>query len=402
VLARVETWVGQTVRRLSAPSYDVAEHERLRLWVFCAIALTKIVYFLGGTWDIQWHISVGRDSLFVPPHLVAGAGFLMGSGMALLMLAYEFRLQRTGAPVRHSVALLGVRAPLGLWVILLGYASAAVAIALDDAWHRAFGLDARLWSPPHLFLMASTAAVDVGVLLGLVKAARNLGLPFSLRSGWCWAFVLAGANLFDATHFANGEAFLVSYQSPGPGIVGLLFPLILGALLPLPMLLLVGLARRFWVLAPSILLVIAMQYVGTGFAELGFAILRPASQIEEFLRTTPNTTIGVTRDFARRNGFELVGLQQAWTMWLSLLPLLLVALLGLVPWARRHPLVAAPVYGIALLLVCAVVFPRTPALEGNNTSPLAYLVAALLIVPAGLALGGLGLRLARLVPSPEA
>jgi hypothetical protein len=49
-----------------------------------------------------------------------------------------------------------------------------------------------------------------------------------------------------------------------------------------------------------------------------------------------------------------------------------------------------------------VVFPRTPALEGNNTSPLAYLEAALLIVPAGLALGGLGLRLARLVPDPQA
>lgn len=401
MLARVETWVGQTVRRLSAPSYDVAEHERLRLWVFCAIVLTKIVYFLGGTWDIQWHITVGRDSLFVPPHLVAGAGFVLGSGMALLMLAYEFRLQRTGALVRHSVALLGVRAPLGLWVILLGYASAAVAIALDDAWHRAFGLDARLWSPPHLYLMVSTAAVDVGVLLGITKAARNLGLQFSLRAGWCWAFVLGGASLFDAVHFANGEAFLVSYQNPGPGIVGLLFPLILGALLPLPMLLLVALAQRFWVLAPSILLVIAMQYVGTAFAELGFAALRPASQIEEFLRTTPNTTIGITRDFARRNGFELVGLQQAWTMWLSLLPLLVVALLGLWPWARRHPLVAAPAYGIALLLVCAVVFPNTPALEGNNTSPLAYLEAALLVVPASLALGSVGLGLARIVPQPH-
>jgi hypothetical protein len=401
VLARVETWVGQTVRRLSAPSYDVVAHERLRLWVFCAIILTKIVYFLGGTWDIQWHISVGRDSLFVPPHLVAGAGFVLGCGMALLMLAYEFQLQRTGAPLRHSVALLGVRAPLGLWVILLGYASTAVAIALDDAWHRAFGLDARLWSPPHLYLMASTAAVDVGVLLGLTTAARNLGLGFSLRSGWCWACVLAGANLFDAAHFANGEAFLVSYQSPGPGLVGLLFPLILGVLLPLPILLLAGLARRFWVVAPSILLVLAMQYVGTGFAELGFALLRPESQIEEFLRTTPNTTIGITRDFARRNGFELVGLQQAWTMWLSLPPLLLVALLELWPWARRNRLVAAPVYGVALLLVCAVVFPSTPALVGNTITPLALLQAALIVAPGGLALGALGLALARLAPQPR-
>lgn len=400
MLARVGRGVGQTVRRLGAPRYEAATHERLRLWVFCAIALTKIVYFLGGTWDIQWHITVGRDSLFVPPHLVAGAGFVLGCGMALLMLAYEYQLQRTGVPIQHSVPLLGVRAPLGLWIILLGYASAAVAIALDDGWHRAFGLDARLWSPPHLYLMASTAAVDVGLLLGLTTAARNLGLPFSLRSGWCWAFVLAGANLFDAAHFANGEAFLVGYESPGPGLVGLLFPLIMGVLLPLPMLLVVGLARRLWVLAPAIVLVICMQYVGTAFAELGFSVLKPTSQIEEFLRTTPNTTIGITRDFARENGFELVGLQQAWTMWLSLLPLLLVAALDRWPWARRRPLVAAPTYAIGLLLVCAVVFPRTPALASYGTTPLALLLAALIAVPGGLAMGALGLTIARRAPQP--
>lgn len=402
MLARVETWFGQTVRRLSAPSYEAAEHERLRLWVFCAIALSKIVYFLGGTWDIQWHLSVGRDSLFVPPHLLAGAGFVLGCGMALLMLAYEFQLQRTGAPLQHSVALLGVRAPLGLWVILLGYASAAVAIALDDAWHRAFGLDARLWSPPHLYLMASTAAVDVGLLLGLTTAARSLRLPFALRSGWCWAFVFAGANLFDAAHFANGEAFLVGFQNPGPGLVGLLFPLLLGVLLPLPMLLLVGLAGRFWVLAPAIVLVIGMQYVGTAFAELGFAVLRPVSQIEEFLRVTPDTTIGVTRDFAARNGYALVGLQQAWTMWLSLPPLLLVAMLDLWPWARRQRLIAAPVYSVVLLLVCAAVFPFTPALANYGTTPLALLLAVLIAVPGGLALGAAGLAIARLVPQPKA
>ena len=371
------------------------DHERLRLTTFSLIAFVKLIYFLGGTWDIQWHITVGRDSLFIPPHLVAGTGFVLGLGLALTLLVAEQHQARSGAASVPAVRVRGLVAPLALWVMLAGYASAAFAIFLDDQWHRAFGLDAKLWSPPHLYLMASTALIDIGLLAGLASSAQRLHLRWSWRNAWCWALVLVAAYLFDTVNFALSEAFVVAYQGRGVGLLALLYPILAGALLPLPLLLLFTLTGRWWLVVPVLALVLALQYIGTGAAELGFAILKPASQLEQFLRENPQSTIGICRVFAQTNGFTLVGLQQAWMLWLWLVPLVLVALLTRWGWTCRHPLVAVPVWATSLVLVCAVVFPRTPAMATFAMSWGVVLTASVLATAGGLLCGLCGLWLAR-------
>ena len=95
----------------------------------------------------------------------------------------------------------------------------------------------------------------------------------------------------------------------------------------------------------------------------GFAILQPVSIIDEYVRLNPTTTVALARQFAGENGMSgLIGLQQAWVQWLSGIPLLLVALLSLVPWARGRWLVAAPLYSVSLMLTCYIWFQRLPVM----------------------------------------
>ena len=71
---------------------DTTAHEQLRLRVLFAIAILKLLNFIGGAWDIQWHVEIGRDSLFIPPHLLVIAAFIGGLALVLAMIAYETSL----------------------------------------------------------------------------------------------------------------------------------------------------------------------------------------------------------------------------------------------------------------------------------------------------------------------
>jgi hypothetical protein len=42
---------------------------RLRRAVFWALIATKVVGGWGLQWDIQWHLTIGRDSFWIAPHV---------------------------------------------------------------------------------------------------------------------------------------------------------------------------------------------------------------------------------------------------------------------------------------------------------------------------------------------
>jgi hypothetical protein len=120
------------------------------------------------------------------------------------------------------------------------------------------------------------------------------------------------------------------------------------------------------------------------------------------VRLNPESTAAKAREFAGLLGFHgLIGFEQAWTMWLSALPLAMVALLELIPWARRNPLVAAPVYSISMVLWSFLWFKQVPPLDSYPINGLHLLLAATISTLVGLITGSLGLRLARRVdPDP--
>src|SRR5436305_14428282 len=76
MFATVQTWVGRAARPFSRARYDALAHERVRFYTLLGIALLKLFNLFGSIWDIQWHASIGRDSLWIPPHMVAAGGFV--------------------------------------------------------------------------------------------------------------------------------------------------------------------------------------------------------------------------------------------------------------------------------------------------------------------------------------
>jgi hypothetical protein len=284
----------------------------------------------------------------------------------------------------------------------LGFACALLSGVVDELWHRAFGIDATLWSPPHLLIMAATMVVDYSLLLGITASARRLGYTFTWKSPLLWGIALAGAYSYEAVHFQMGEAFIVGHRHGGAGLYGLLFPILIGAFLPLSLVACIRLARRTWVVLLTSGLALALQYLATGVAAAGFAILKPVSIIDQYVLLNPESTAAKAREFAALLGNNgLIGLHQAWTMMLAIPALVLLVLVGMLPWARRRPLLLVTVFSIGMVLVTYARFGMTPALRDYPISVVDVALAALLALAGALLTGALGLRLTRsFEPSP--
>ena len=403
MLADIRMKMNKAVAAGLARPVAAGAHERQRLRVLFAVALLKLFNFIGGAWDIQWHVAIGRDSLWIPPHLMVLLAFVSGLAIVVIMIAYETGLSIAGQEMPHTARLGRLRAPGAYFGILFGYAAALLAGVIDELWHRAFGIDATLWSPPHLLIMVATVVVDYSLLLGITASARRLGYTFTWKSPLLWGIVLTGAYAYESVHFQMGEAFIVGHRHGGAGLYGLLFPILIGAFLPLSLVATIRLARRAWVVLLTAGLALALQYVATGIAALGFAILKPVPFIDQYVLLNPQSTAAQARQFAALLGNNgLIGLHQAWTMTLAIPALVLIALLGNLAWARRRPLLLGAVFSIATVLLTYARFEMTPALRDYPITGVDVALAALLALAGGLLTGALGLRLTRGAEPAEA
>jgi hypothetical protein len=120
-----------------------------------------LVAIVGTYWDDAWHTDRGRDSFFIAPHLTLYGGVGVAGAVALGWAARRWAASRGR----------GVVADRSLALALAGLAATVVSAPVDDAWHRLFGRDAVLWSPPHLLGVLATLALVTGLLTGLAPAA---------------------------------------------------------------------------------------------------------------------------------------------------------------------------------------------------------------------------------------
>jgi len=113
----------------------------------------------GAGWDVAWHRALGRDTFWSAPHVLMYTGTtLVGlSSLVALFTAMRGRPARTRElaigplHVERSLALVGFGA--------LGIISAA---PFDDLWHRLFGRDVDIWSPPHMVAVVGAALAYTG------------------------------------------------------------------------------------------------------------------------------------------------------------------------------------------------------------------------------------------------
>lgn len=93
---------------------------------------------MAGTWDAWWHGAIGRESFWLPPHLLLYSSVLAAVGFGV------YGWWRAKDRLWRSLAL----------ALLLIPASAP----FDELWHRMFGVESIsspliVWSPPHLILV---------------------------------------------------------------------------------------------------------------------------------------------------------------------------------------------------------------------------------------------------------
>ena len=126
---------------------------------------------IGGSWDVAWHRSIGRDSFWTPAHIMI---YMCGvlAGIVGLWLVARTTLGRDPELRAASVSVFGLRAPLGVFLMGWGGVAMLTSAPFDNWWHNAYGLDVKIISPPHTLLILGIRAVSFGMLF-LILASMN-------------------------------------------------------------------------------------------------------------------------------------------------------------------------------------------------------------------------------------
>ena len=338
--------------------------------VFWALCAAKLVTGWGVQWDIQWHVRVGRDTFWIAPHLMTYAGVTLVVLLAFGMLALD--TLRGGAPVAR-LRVAGVEGTRGFHLAAWGIALTVLAAPIDDLWHRLFGLDVTLWSPPHLLGIVGGVVNSWGCLL----IARELYADGVMR---LLGIAVAGAGLFRGLHLTVEPSSLVAYVHGGVRFFTLA---ILSALiLPLALIPAARLAERVWMPLAVLALVIGTGVIGTSIARAGFEALQPVSVIDEEIAKDPTSPIALANAIARKTG-GTPGTTGGLFHVISALPVLALVLVD----PRRRPELAAMAYGVVLLVTSGRALAGSPAFAAQVPGAGETAAAVVLVLVAG-AIGG--------------
>lgn len=158
-------------------------------WYVWSLFAAVISVVIGGYWDISWHMSIGRDTFWTPAHiLIQFCGILAGLTSGYLILSCTFG--RDPALASASVGVWKFRGPLGAFIAAWGGATMLTSAPFDNWWHNAYGLDVKIFSPPHVVLDGGVLAIQIGALV-LIASTRNRASGI-LRRKLDWLLLLLG------------------------------------------------------------------------------------------------------------------------------------------------------------------------------------------------------------------
>ena len=172
---------------------------------FVTVALYTAV--MAGMWDFWWHVMVGRDSFWEPPHI------LLYTMVLAAITCGVYGWYRTRERRWRRLAILLALVPL--------------SAPFDEIWHRLFGVEnfsspLVLWSPPHVVLiLAITGALML--LLPLIRRERDLEAQ-RIFGALAWAAILALLLALAAPLDPTGPYHLWGFW--GAGVLAFVFAMI--------------------------------------------------------------------------------------------------------------------------------------------------------------------------------
>jgi hypothetical protein len=187
-------------------------------WYLSGVTAAATAVYIGVIWDISWHMTIGRDTFWSPPHLMTYlAAILVGVSCGYVVL--KTSLAGTAEERAQSVGFWGFRAPLGAWVCTWGTFAMLTSAPFDNWWHNAYGLDVKIISPPHTLLSLGMFAIVVGALLmilawqnrardvGSDRPPRRLELLYVYVAGLALSMVAIYTTEYSFRGFQHGAAF---------------------------------------------------------------------------------------------------------------------------------------------------------------------------------------------------
>jgi hypothetical protein len=140
-----------------------------------AVLFASAAIIIGLHWDIAWHRSIGRDTFWSPPHVMeqvaaAVAGLLCG--WRVIYLSFFGSDQERAGAVRWWGLFYG---PLGGWICIWGTIAMITSAPFDNWWHAAYGLDVKILTPPHVFLLLGMITVQLGAMIMMAAEQSRAG-----------------------------------------------------------------------------------------------------------------------------------------------------------------------------------------------------------------------------------
>jgi hypothetical protein len=355
-----------------------AERQALRRAALWTLLTARLITLWGVRWDIQWHVQIGRDSFWIAPHLMTYAGV-----STVVLVSFGLLLWETGRPVTgtgtETVRVLGLRGTRGFHVAAWGAALTVAAAPIDDLWHRLFGIDVTVWSPPHLLGFLGGAVSALG---GFVIAREAYPPASRLR---LVALVLTGAWLYTGLQPVVEPAYLVAYRHGGIGFHA--FAMLAALILPAALVTAARLTGLRW--APVLVAAVALAaaLAGLAVARAGFAWIAPVPAVDEAIAADPASPIALAHEIARKNGTAAGTTAGAAGRVLGLIPPLVMAAVD----PRRRPGAATAAYGIAVFVLTGWQLASSPAFRPLAPDAVETAAALGLVVVAAVA-GGLAAR----------
>ncbi|GAB3937084.1 hypothetical protein [Mucilaginibacter myungsuensis] len=196
--------------------------------VFASFSIT-----VGLIWDIAWHISIGRDGLFSPPHLATYLGAVTSglfSGYYVLRLTFGGRKEERQSSIKFWKVFYG---SLGALFCIWGAFTMITSAPFDDWWHNTFGLDVQILSPPHTVLLLGMITIQFGAMVSVIALQNRLstGANYSPKA-LAWCFMLSSGFLL-VMLFTIASEYLTRHDMHEPQffqVGGIIFPLFLVAI----------------------------------------------------------------------------------------------------------------------------------------------------------------------------
>jgi hypothetical protein len=198
-------------------------------WVVWTVVAATVSAVVGDVWDISWHISVGRDTFWTPPHVLVQLCAAIG-GLTSLYLVLRTTFGADERERAASVRVFGLRAPFGAFVSGWGALAMIFSAAFDNWWHEAYGLDVKVISPPHTVLILGGFAVIFGgflmVIAHLNRASLDLAAPLETLLVFLVGALMVSshANLIEFSNrlLMHSAVFYRWFAIPFPALLALL------------------------------------------------------------------------------------------------------------------------------------------------------------------------------------